>query len=183
MADELIDIVDESNNLLGVRKMKSEAFKKKLWHRASFVWIYNSKGEMLLQLRAKEKKIHPNMWDVAVAGHLGAGEEPLSAAIRETKEELGIDVSEADLKFIKVAKVLDYPWEEMDNEFQYFYLIKFDGDPKKLVLQKEEVQKVKFFKLDDLKHELVSSKEKYVDYGEYWSKMISEIKKRAKLFN
>ena len=54
MVDELIDIFDENNNALNVQKMKSEAHKLGLWHRASHIWIYNSSGEILLQLRAKK---------------------------------------------------------------------------------------------------------------------------------
>ena len=59
MADELIDIYDENNKPLGIQKMKSEAHRDGLWHRASHVWIYNSKGEILLQLRAKNKELWP----------------------------------------------------------------------------------------------------------------------------
>ncbi len=55
MVDELIDICDENNNLLKIQKMKSEAHRDGLWHRTSHVWIYNSNGEILLQLRAKTK--------------------------------------------------------------------------------------------------------------------------------
>ena len=58
MADELIDICDENNNLIDIQKMKSEAHKDGLWHRASHIWIYNSNGEILLQLRAKEKPLY-----------------------------------------------------------------------------------------------------------------------------
>ncbi len=85
MADELIDIVDENNKLTGVRKMKSEAHKKGLWHRASHVWIYNSKNELLIQLRAKDKVTDADRWDMAAAGHVGAGEETLATAVRRRK--------------------------------------------------------------------------------------------------
>lgn len=68
MGDELVDICDENNNLHGIRKTTSEAHRAGLWHRASHVWIYNSKGEILLQLRAKEKLLYPDMWDISAAG-------------------------------------------------------------------------------------------------------------------
>ncbi len=90
MADELIDICDENNNLLGIRKMKSEAHWEGLWHRAAHTWIYNSRKEVLLQLRAKNKELYPAVWDYAAAGHISAGEEPLDASVRETQEEIGL---------------------------------------------------------------------------------------------
>lgn len=64
MADELIDICDEQNNLTGETVMKSVAHTKGLFHRSTHVWIYNSQGEMLLQLRAKEKKIYQEVWTI-----------------------------------------------------------------------------------------------------------------------
>ena len=90
MADELIDICDKNNNHINIQKMKSEAHKDGLWHRASHIWIYNSNGEILLQLRAKEKELYPDMWDISAAGHVSAGEEPIVSGLREVKEELGL---------------------------------------------------------------------------------------------
>lgn len=72
MADELIDIFDENNNPRGIQKLKSEAHKEGIWHRAVHIWIYNLKGEILLQLRSKNKELYPDRWDVSAAGHGGA---------------------------------------------------------------------------------------------------------------
>ena len=82
MADELIDICDESNNLTKIQKMKSYAHKAGLWHRTAHIWIYNSKGNILLQLRAKEKLLYPDMWDISAAGHVSAGEDPTTSGLR-----------------------------------------------------------------------------------------------------
>jgi len=87
MADELIDIYDENDKTLNLKKMKSEAHKNGLWHRAASVCIYNSHGEFLLQLRAKDKDLFPNMWDVSAAWHISAGEDPTIAAIRKQKKK------------------------------------------------------------------------------------------------
>jgi isopentenyldiphosphate isomerase len=70
MTDELIDIYDENNFSLGIKKMKSEAHRDWLWHRAVQICIYNSNYEILIQLRSKYKKIFPNLWDISVAGHV-----------------------------------------------------------------------------------------------------------------
>ena len=78
--------------------MKSEAHTDGLWHRAAHIWIYNSKGEILLQLRAKDKQFWPDRWEISAAGHVGAGEKPEDAAVRELSEELGISAKAEDLE-------------------------------------------------------------------------------------
>ncbi|MCK5107656.1 MAG: NUDIX hydrolase, partial [Nanoarchaeota archaeon] len=65
--DELIDIVNEDNVIIG-QAMKSEAHAKGLWHRLAVIWIYNSKGQILLQLRTKDRDLYPDVWDVSVGG-------------------------------------------------------------------------------------------------------------------
>ena len=179
MADELIDIVDENNNPLGIKKMKSEAWRKGLWHRASHIWIYNSKGEILLQLRSKSKLHSPNKWGASVGGHIGAGDEPLPTALREAKEEIGLDIEARNLEFIKVIKSADDMEKELlDNEFLYVYLLKFDDGIAKLKLQNEEVEEVRFFSLGELERELRFNPEKYAQEQDYLFWVINEVRGR-----
>jgi len=178
MADELIDIYNQNNKSLGLRKMKSEAHRDGLWHRASHVWIYNGKGEILLQLRAKGKDLYPDMWDVSAAGHIGAGEEPIVAAVRETGEEIGLSINSEDLDFLWVQKV-NIVYDKMkNNEFQYVYLYKFCGDIEDLVLQKEEVADIRFVSIGEIKDELEINSEKYVSRGNYWFEVMEEVGRR-----
>jgi len=175
MADELIDIADENNNLTGIRKMKSEAHKSGLWHRASHIWIYNDIGEILLQFRSGEKKLYPRMWDVAAAGHIGAGEDPAEAAVRETLEEIGIPVALKDLDFWGTWKIESKYEDIRNNEFLYIYLYRFNGNEKELVLQKEEVEAVRFFSADEIREGLKNESRKYVSQGNYWLEMMEAI--------
>lgn len=179
MVDELIDIFDENNNPLGIKKMRSEAHLKGLWHRATHMWLYNSKGEVILQQRAKEKIFYPNRWDASAAGHVPSGEEPLDAAQRELEEELGLKVNKKDLQFYGVKKYEDQFKNLKNNEFCYVYFIKFDGDIKKLKIQKEELQKVEFFSLEKLKQQTKSNPDMFIPNGEYWFEVFNEAKKRA----
>lgn len=178
MADELIDICNESNNLTGIQKMKSEAHQSGLWHRASHIWIYNSKGELLLQLRAKDKLLYPDMWDISVGGHVGAGEETVAAGLREMEEEIGLKVGETKLEFIEIRKTNAIYRDVKNNEFYYVYLLRFDDDIKKLKPQNEEIQKIKFLSIDKIKQELESNLNAYVPHGSYWHDVLGEIQKR-----
>jgi len=99
MPDDLVDILDPvSLNSCGKIILKSAARKEGLMYAVSHLWIYNSKGEVLLQHRCKEKKLYPNKWDISVAGAVDSGENPLQAAVREAKEEIGLVIPENKLK-------------------------------------------------------------------------------------
>lgn len=89
--DELLDLVDQHDNVIGtVRKGLTER-DPSLIHREIAVLIHRG-GELLWQLRSAAKTVMPLTWDVACAGHLRAGDTPLAAAHRELAEELGFDV-------------------------------------------------------------------------------------------
>jgi len=178
MADELIDICDEFNNLTSIRKMKGEAHGDGLWHRAAHIWIYNSKGEILLQLRAEEKPLYPNMWDISVAGHVGAGEDPIISGLREIEEEIGLEVKKMDLQFFKIKKVKDVYKDIKNNEFWYIYFLKFDDNIKKLKLQNEEVQKIQFLPIKKIEEELKINSIRYTPNRDYWFEVINEVKRK-----
>lgn len=182
MADELIDIFDETNTPLGIQKMKSIAHKEGLWHRCAHVWIYNSKGEIFMQLRAKNKAFFPGLWDIPVAGHLRAGEKPIDGAVREIKEEIGLDVNPQDLSLymVKQAKM---EIESMKNyEFYYVYICKTDFEIKDMTIQEEELDEIKFMPLELLEKDLKMNPNLYVPVGKYWMEMINVIISKSKWF-
>jgi len=181
MADELIDICDESNNLTKTKKMKSEAQRDGLWRRMAHIWIYNSKGEILLQLRAKEKSLYPDMWDISAAGHVRAGEDSIAAGLREIKEEIGLEVKQNDLHFFNIKKIEAIYKNIKMNEFCYVYFFKFDGDIEKLKLQGEEVQEIRFIPIEKIKEELKVNLDKYVSHGDYWFEVMDEVKRKLKI--
>ncbi|MFP4424350.1 MAG: NUDIX hydrolase [Candidatus Woesearchaeota archaeon] len=174
--DDLIDICDENNNFLGMQKLKTQAHSEGLWHRTAHIWIYNSKGEVLLQLRAKEKALYPDVWDISAAGHVIAGEDPLDSALREVEEEIGLKIKNLDFWMIRKNKAIFR--EIKNNEFYYIYLYRFDGDISCLTLQKEEVQGVRFFSIDKIKEDLRVNADIYVPHGDYWFEAFDEISSR-----
>ena len=96
--EEYIDIVTKSGKPTGKSATKTEIHKKGWYHNTVHIWLYTSKGEILLQQRAASKAICPLLWDVSVAGHIDAGETIESGAIREIKEEIGLKIQEDDLE-------------------------------------------------------------------------------------
>ena len=106
---EYIDIFDENNNPTGQIKEKGKAHEEGDFHRTAHVWIINDKNELLLQKRSANKKSHPNCWDISGAGHIKAGEIVIDGAIRELKEELGVEAEEKDLQYITTIKSTKNP--------------------------------------------------------------------------
>ena len=176
MGDELIDIYDSKNRPLNKKKMKSEAHRKGLWHRVAHVWIYNSNKEIMLQLRAKDKQVYPNLWDISVAGHISAGEREIVSAMREVEEEIGLKVKESELQLLNIRNVQFTTNNTINNEIIYLYLLKFDGNIKQLKIQEEEVQEIKFFKLNELEKQLKENPEKFTPYGDYFYEIINKIR-------
>ncbi len=181
MADELVDVCDENNSPTGIQATKNEVHKKGLWHRASHIWIYNSKGELLIQLRSKTIDLFPDMWDISVAGHVSTGEDTVTTALREIREEIDLKINKDDLDFFKIRTFKVRFRNIINNEFDYVYFLKFDGGINKLKLQKEEVQEIKFVPLKKIEQDLKINPEKYAPHGNYWFEVINEIKRKLNL--
>lgn len=89
-ATEIFDVVDENNQVTG-QATRGEVHANGLKHRAVHIFVFNKHGELWLQQRSHLKDVHPLTWDSSAAGHLDAGEDYASAAVRELREELGIE--------------------------------------------------------------------------------------------
>jgi isopentenyl-diphosphate delta-isomerase len=85
---EEVILVDEFDQPLGTME-KMEAHRRGLLHRAFSVFIFNSRGEMLLQQRAPDKYHSAGLWSNACCSHPRPGEEIADAASRRLREELG----------------------------------------------------------------------------------------------
>jgi len=86
---ELWDIYDKNRNKTGRMVERGQPMAEGEYHLAVHVWIGNRNGEWLISKRSPEKKISPNIWE-ACGGAALAGEDSLTTALREAKEELGL---------------------------------------------------------------------------------------------
>ena len=155
MKEEMVDILDGDGNKINQTLTKSEAHKKGLWHGAAHLWIYNSKDQILLQLRHPKKDIRPNVWDISVAGHISAGMEPRETIVREAKEELGLKVETKNLIFSGVTKLEDpMPEGWIHRCYSWTYLLKKDLYLKSLTLEDGETSEVRWIYVDDFDKEL-----------------------------
>lgn len=88
---EVFEIVDERNTVIG-QEYRGIVHRQGLLHRATYCFVFNRKGQLLLQKRSSQKKIGPNQWDLSLAEHLQPGESFRDAVVRGLREELGICV-------------------------------------------------------------------------------------------
>jgi 16S rRNA (adenine1518-N6/adenine1519-N6)-dimethyltransferase len=121
--EEIFDVVDMADQVTG-QATRKEVHEKGLLHRAVHVFAVNRHGELLLQKRSRFKDAHPSVWDSSVAGHLDAGEDYASAAIRELEEEMGI----TDVPTQEVGSIL--PCEATGWEHVRLYYCRWDGTPR-----------------------------------------------------
>ncbi|MCF1423055.1 NUDIX hydrolase [Mangrovimonas futianensis] len=158
MTDEFIDIVTQDGKPTGKKALKSEIHAKGFYHNTAHVWLYNENHEILLQQRSVQKVICPGMWDVSVAGHVDAGETLTEGAVRETKEELGLNLHESDLKKIGVFECFQaYDNGIKDNEFHHTFIAKLNAKLQDLTPQIEEVEALKLVTFEEFESLLKES--------------------------
>jgi isopentenyl-diphosphate delta-isomerase len=93
MSEEILDLVDEHDHVIGSLP-RSEVYKQKLHnYRVVHGFVVNSEGKIWIPRRLATKKLYPNTLDYSVAGHVESGESYEQSFRREAKEELGIDLA------------------------------------------------------------------------------------------
>ncbi len=105
------------------------------------VVIINENNEILLQKRSRIKRANPSKWGIC-GGKVDLGETPLDAGVRETFEEIGILLNKDELKFLSMNT----------NEKLHFtvYYVRKNIDVNECKLQEEELEEVRYFKIEEL---------------------------------
>ena len=102
---EYVDLFDKNRISLNMTKERFECVPDS-YTQVVHVWIKNDKGEFLIQKRSMKKKAFPGKWSVT-GGGVESGETPLNAAIRECKEEIGIDIILENIELLMTIKRQD----------------------------------------------------------------------------
>jgi isopentenyl-diphosphate delta-isomerase len=159
--DQVI-LVNEHDQQIGTMD-KMEAHRKGVLHRAFSVMIENSKGEILIQKRAKAKYHSGGLWSNACCSHPKPGEKTEDAAARRLREELGIELKPVfSYKFIyEVA----FSNQLIEHEMDHVFVATFDGIPK---INKEEVEDWKFVDHRQLLNQIEQNPDQYT----HWFKSI-----------
>lgn len=153
---EMFEIVDIRGNSTGEVLEKSIVHQLGLRHRDVHVWVTD--GEHVLeQQRVWDKAIMPGEWDISVGGHVAAGETFLDTAVRETREELGLDVPPK--RFIPApslaAEVYVEAWDNYHRVFGgNFVVVDKNLSLAALTLRAKEVSGARLYPIDQLEVDL-----------------------------
>jgi isopentenyl-diphosphate delta-isomerase len=139
MTEELFDIVDERDQVVG-QAPRSVVHAQRRLHRAVHVFVFNSRGELLLQKRSATKDEYPLCYTSSASGHLSAGETYEVAAPRELEEELGLS---GNLEWL--AKFPAGP--ETSQEHTVLYRTVTDATPR---IDPLEISAATFHSLDEI---------------------------------
>jgi isopentenyl-diphosphate delta-isomerase len=151
-------LVDENDEQIGTME-KMEVHQKALLHRAFSVFIFNDKGEILLQKRANKKYHSGGLWTNACCSHPGPGEETLAAAEHRLQEEMGFNAA--------LKKAFDFIYKTpFDNglteyEFDHVFIGTYNGD---IAPNADEVSDYCYKSVEEIKNSIGSHPQKYTEW-------------------
>lgn len=140
---ELFDLYDSERNKTGQTMERGTPISEGCYRMVVHVCVFGSNGKMLIQRRQPFKRSWSGMWDLTVGGSSVSGDTSLAAAIRETSEEIGVQLAPYELK-----RVLTIQTESI---FDDIYIVQKDLDETALTLQYEEVEQVKWADIAEIK--------------------------------
>lgn len=173
---EELDVVD-ANDRVTESLPRNQVHKRMFLHRVSLIWAINQHGQVLGQKRSMQKDRWAGMWECWFGGHVLAGQTYLATAVVETKEELGIDAKPEDL--VLFGKRATQTSQE--NLLLSVYTLQTDLNIHKIKFEKEEIELLQWFDIDELKNIYSNRDSNWVTYG-YELEMLDwlEAKHRAR---
>lgn len=175
---DYVVLVDRQNKVLGTApKMKTHNQNTPL-HRAFSLFLFNSKGELLLQQRSKNKKTWPLVWSNSCCGHPMLNELNTDAAKRRLKFELGIDLN----NFYEILSNFSYKAEKdgiVENEICPVIVAFTNKEP---VINAAEVENARWVKWDNFLNEIKIKPGIYSVWCEQEAKLLTKNEKFLKLY-
>ena len=139
-SQEIVMVVDEENRPVA-ELPRHRVRNENLPHRATFIFVFDRAGRLLVQRRTAIKDIYPSYYDLGAGGVVAAGESYEECAEREAEEELGIRDTPLESKF-------DFYFEDERNRcFGRVFTCVHEGP---FTLQAEEVESVEFHAVDEI---------------------------------
>lgn len=139
---ELWDLFDADRLPTGRTGARQDGLVDGQLHVVVHVCLFNAAGQMLIQQRTMMKEDWPGLWDFTVGGSVHAGENSREGAMREVREELGIEL---DLNGSRPNFTFNFEYG-----FDDFYLLRREVDLAQLAVPNEEVERVRWADLDEV---------------------------------
>jgi len=148
-----VDIVDENNKPMGLSLSVAIANEKGLFHRGCHVLVTTPSGGFVIEKRSKNSFFSPHLVDITLGGISDEGETSKDTAVREMKEELGIEVAKNDLENFGVRKISSYRSKRRTyhRRFVYIYHYKLKTNDPDFSIQRSEVAEAKIISKREVK--------------------------------
>ncbi len=143
MSDEIICLIDKKNNLIGSVERSKMRFGVD-YHRATYIFIFNTENELIIQKRTLNKHFCPGYYGIATGGVVAHGESYQVSAQRELKEELGLELTLENHGLFYTEGESYRIWGKV---FTCHYNPKLDGEIK---MQADEVAAIDHLSIDDI---------------------------------
>ncbi len=141
MPEEIFDVVNQGDEVVG-RQTRSEVHRLGLMHRAVHVLVFNARGQVFLQKRSPKKDRQPGVWDSSASGHVDAGEEYDACAVRELREEIGLELNGPPRRLFKLPASA-----QTDQEHVWVYRCEAEGP---FELDSDEIERGDWFAPDEV---------------------------------
>lgn len=172
---EIIDYFDIDNKEKLGSAERMYVHENNLWHREVAIWVMNENNEILLERRSPKKKRGANKLSI-VAGHVDENEKECIAALREVKEEIGLEYKEEDLIFLGIYRMQ----HDKNKCFSYTYLLKTDKKINEMIMQEDEVSELKYITIEELEERVEKQDEELpLVKRDYIKDLIEKIKIEA----
>lgn len=162
---ELLNIVDENDQIIG-QETREKIHQDGLLHREIHVYFITPKKELILQHRAKNKDMFPDLLDATVGGHVEVGQSYKETVIKEATEETGVKIDKQDIIFI--TKIKKYSKDQVtgrvNHAFQSQYLYIYDGDINDLKIEVSKALGFEIWPIDKLLNLNNSDKARFIPY-------------------
>lgn len=145
---EIWDLYDKNRKIIG-EQIRGEKLPQNTFHLVVHVWIKNKDGKYLISQRNAKRKTHPLMWECP-GGAVLKGESSLEAAVRETMEEVGIDLKDrkGQLLFSKIRKS---EGKMTSDNILDVYIFEYDGKISLENATTDEVAQAKWLDVEEIK--------------------------------
>lgn len=166
----MVILVDETDKPQGVMP-KLQAHEVGALHRAFSIFLFNSRGEMLLQKRADHKYHSPGLWTNTCCSHPSPGQDTLEAAHLRLGMEMGM---QAELNYLLAFRYKsEVEGRLTEHEIDHIFIGVSDDEP---VINLEEVSAFKYMSLDEIADDLGSFPEKYTAWFRIiWERFLDKI--------
>ncbi len=162
---EMLEVVDENDNVIDL-ETRLKIHQKGLLHREIHIWFITPNGEIIFQHRAKNKDTNPDKLSPTVGGHVEPGMSYEETAVKECKEETGIDIDVKDLVFIEKTRNNNFGADKdtnlVNNAIRSRYAYLYKGSIEDLHVEEGKAEGFEIWKIDDLFNLTEEQKKKFV---------------------